>query len=85
MNTETKQATAIEMIPCKSSQIAAIGHDSETNTLAIQFPSKTGAGTAKVVCPQQHLCNADGIIHVVSVSNRSRASSTQMHKIQTLL
>ena len=45
MNTETKQATAIEMIPCKSSQIAAIGHDPETNTLAIQFPAKTGTGS----------------------------------------
>ena len=45
MNTETKQATAIEMVPCKSSQIAAIGHDPETNTLAIQFPSKTGTGS----------------------------------------
>lgn len=45
MNTETKQATAIEMIPCESSQIAAIGHDPETNTLAIQFPAKTGIGS----------------------------------------
>lgn len=45
MNTETKQAAAIEMIPCKSSQITAIGHDPETNTLAIQFPSKTGTGS----------------------------------------
>lgn len=41
----TKTATAIEMTPVKSSQIAAIGHDPETNTLAIQFPAKTGTGS----------------------------------------
>jgi hypothetical protein len=41
----TKIATAIEMAPVKSSQIAAIGHDPETNTLAIQFPSKSGTGS----------------------------------------
>lgn len=45
MNTETTQATAIEMTPVKSSQIAAIGHDPETNTLAIQFPAKAGSGS----------------------------------------
>jgi len=41
----TKTATAIEMTAVKSSQIAAIGHDPETNTLAIQFPSKSGTGS----------------------------------------
>jgi hypothetical protein len=30
----------ITMIPVTSSQIAAIGHDPETNTLAIRFPTK---------------------------------------------
>jgi hypothetical protein len=36
---------AIEMRPVESSQIAAIGHHAESNTLAIQFASKTGAGS----------------------------------------
>lgn len=35
----------IDMIPVQSSQIAAIGHDPETNTLAIQFASKGGTGS----------------------------------------
>ena len=35
----------INMHQVESSQIAAIGHDSETNTLAIQFASKSGTGS----------------------------------------
>lgn len=35
----------IAMQPVVSSQLAAIGHDAESNTLAIQFASKTGAGS----------------------------------------
>lgn len=44
MNTATS-VRAITMHPVVSSQIAAIGHDPQTNTLAIQFPSKTGSGS----------------------------------------
>jgi hypothetical protein len=40
MNAEVKARPVIKMIPVISSQIEAIGHDPETNTLAIQFPSK---------------------------------------------
>lgn len=40
-----KTAPAIAMQPVTSSQITAIGHDPATNTLAIQFPSKTGSGS----------------------------------------
>lgn len=32
----------IPLTPVASSQIAAIGHDPSTNTLAIEFASKTG-------------------------------------------
>lgn len=39
----TPKPVALE--PVTSSQIAAIGHDSETNTLAIQFLSKSGPGS----------------------------------------
>lgn len=35
----------IALTPVESSQLAAIGHDPETNTLAIQFKSKTGTGS----------------------------------------
>lgn len=35
-----KPAPAIDMIPVQSSQLEAIGHDPETNTLAIRFPAK---------------------------------------------
>jgi hypothetical protein len=35
----------IPMQPVESSQIAAIGHDPATNTLAIQFAAKSGAGS----------------------------------------
>tara|TARA_R110001599_G_scaffold171353_1_gene362400 strand:- start:427677 stop:427931 length:255 start_codon:yes stop_codon:yes gene_type:complete len=35
----------IAMDSVESSQISSIGHDPETNTLAIQFPSKSGAGS----------------------------------------
>lgn len=45
MSTETKQHPVITMVPVKSSQIAAIGHDEATNTLAIKFPDKRD-GTA---------------------------------------
>lgn len=45
MNTTTKEHTVIAMDAVESSQIAAIGHDSETNTLAIQFTSKSGTGS----------------------------------------
>lgn len=35
----------IPMIEVESSQIHAIGHDPESNTLAIQFKSKAGPGS----------------------------------------
>ncbi|AJX62327.1 KTSC domain-containing protein [Burkholderia pseudomallei] len=38
-------ATAIPLREVESSQIHAIGHDAETQTLAIQFKSKAGAGS----------------------------------------
>lgn len=38
MNTEVKTRPVITMKAVVSSQIAAIGHDAETNTLAVQFP-----------------------------------------------
>lgn len=41
MTTETQQPPVIAMTEVQSSQVAAIGHDAATNTLAIQFPSKT--------------------------------------------
>jgi hypothetical protein len=42
MNAKRPQIT---LNPVKSSQIASVGHDPATNTLAIQFKSKTGAGS----------------------------------------
>ena len=36
---------AITMQPVESSQIAAIGHDPESSTLAIQFTAKAGPGS----------------------------------------
>ncbi len=45
MHTETKSHPVIAMDAVKSSQIAAIGHCPVTNTLAIQFPSKSGPGS----------------------------------------
>lgn len=43
MNTQIKAHPIIAMDAVESSQIAAIGHDSETNTLSIQFsPKKDG-------------------------------------------
>lgn len=43
MSTENKEQKQIAMAAVKSSQIAAIGHDPITNTLAIQFaPRKDG-------------------------------------------
>jgi hypothetical protein len=35
----------IEMLPVDSSQIAAIGHDTAGNTLAIQFKGRNGPGS----------------------------------------
>lgn len=35
----------IPLIPVESSQLEAVGHDGESNTLAIQFKSKTGPGS----------------------------------------
>lgn len=35
----------IDMQPCESSRIQAIGHCPETNTLAIQFKAKNGPGS----------------------------------------
>jgi D-arabinose 5-phosphate isomerase GutQ len=35
----------IDLSPVESSQIHSIGHDPETNTLAICFKSKAGAGS----------------------------------------
>lgn len=34
----------IALTPVESSQIAAIGHDAATNTLAVQFKNKKGLG-----------------------------------------
>lgn len=39
MNTAVKKHPVIVMQPVESSQIAAIGHDPATNTLAIEFKS----------------------------------------------
>lgn len=44
MNT-TKKHPVIALQSVTSSQIHAIGHDPETNTMAIQFKSKSGAGS----------------------------------------
>lgn len=41
---EEKKIPDITLTPVESSQIYAIGHDAATNTLAIQFKSKGGAG-----------------------------------------
>ncbi|MDE3023689.1 MAG: KTSC domain-containing protein [Pseudomonadota bacterium] len=45
MNTETLERPNIAMDAVSSSQIAAIGHDSKTKTLAIRFTSKSGTGS----------------------------------------
>jgi outer membrane protein assembly factor BamE (lipoprotein component of BamABCDE complex) len=45
MTTENKVHPIIAMDAIESSQLAAIGHDAETNTLAIQFKSKSGPGS----------------------------------------
>lgn len=39
---ETEERPPIALKPVESSKIAAVGHDAETNTLAVQF--KYGAG-----------------------------------------
>ncbi|EJN06452.1 KTSC domain-containing protein [Herbaspirillum sp. YR522] len=41
MDTAIATRPAIPLVTVESSQIAAIGHDAATNTLAVQFPSKT--------------------------------------------
>lgn len=41
---DIKQPPVINLTPVESSQIHAIGHDPESNTLAIQFKSKGGPG-----------------------------------------
>lgn len=41
----TPKHPQVPLNPVKSSQIHAIGHDQATNTLAIQFKSKTGPGS----------------------------------------
>ncbi|QTD88767.1 KTSC domain-containing protein [Burkholderia anthina] len=41
----TTTAVAIPLREVESSQIHAIGHDAESQTLAIQFKSKAGAGS----------------------------------------
>lgn len=43
--TEEKKIPTIALSPVESSQLHAIGHDPATNTLAIQFKSKAGAGS----------------------------------------
>lgn len=45
MTTEITEHPVIAMDAVESSQISAIGHCPVTNTLAIQFPSKSGAGS----------------------------------------
>ena len=45
MNTAIKKHPHIALCQCTSSQIHAHGHDPATNTLAIQFKSKTGPGS----------------------------------------
>ncbi len=42
MQTETVAHRVITMDSVESSQIAAIGHDGASNTLSVQFTSKTG-------------------------------------------
>lgn len=42
---QVKEIPVIAITPVESSQLAGIGHDPETNTLAIQFKSKTGTGS----------------------------------------
>ena len=43
METQIKPRPIIDLHSVESSQIAAIGHDAETNTLAVQFPvNKSG-------------------------------------------
>lgn len=42
---DTTTAPAIAMQPVMSSQIHSIGHDPETDTLAIRFKAKVGPGS----------------------------------------
>jgi hypothetical protein len=48
MDAPIKPRPVIEMREVESSQIAAIGHDRETNTLAIRFPPKKSTGVSDV-------------------------------------
>lgn len=43
MNADVKETNAIALTPVESSQLAAIGHDPETGTLAIQFKGRGDA------------------------------------------
>jgi hypothetical protein len=45
MDTSIKERPAIALAEVESSRIHAIGHDSQTNTLAIQFKTKAGPGS----------------------------------------
>lgn len=45
MNAEVKKRPAIALTPVSSSQIHAIGHCPDTNTLAVQFKSGSGTGS----------------------------------------
>lgn len=46
--TNEKKHPEIALTPIKSSQLAAIGHDPLTNTLAIQFKSKSKSSTGSI-------------------------------------
>jgi hypothetical protein len=48
MDASIKTRPVISMQAVESSQIAAIGHCAETNTLAIQFPPKKSTGMSDV-------------------------------------
>lgn len=44
MDTPVTARPNIDLTPVESSRLAAIGHDPDTNTLAVQFNSKSGPG-----------------------------------------
>ena len=54
MDTNIKQRSTIVMDSVESSQIAAIGHDPKTNTLAVKFPANK-----KGVSSVYHYANFD--------------------------
>lgn len=43
--TKDKKHPVIALSPVESSQISQIGYDSATNTMAVQFKSKSGTGS----------------------------------------